>query len=140
MKIIKGNIWSCHSKGYIVIPTNGVVKNNGENVMGAGLALQAKNKYPCLPILLGSELKERGNIPILFKHYKIITFPTKNHYKDKSDINLIERSCYYLSNLIIPQEEIYMPKIGCGCGQLIWKEVKSIIDKHLPEINIVDFN
>ena len=40
MKEVKGDIWNFYNKGYwIVIPTNGTVKRNGEAVMGRGVAL-----------------------------------------------------------------------------------------------------
>jgi len=45
MEIIKGDIWNLHKVGWIIIPTNGFVKKNGENVMGRGLAKQVKDKY-----------------------------------------------------------------------------------------------
>lgn len=45
LKEITGDIWDFWNRGhYIVIPTNGSVKKNGEAVMGKGLALQAKEK------------------------------------------------------------------------------------------------
>ena len=40
---IKGSLWSYRTCGYLVIPTNGLIKNNGFAVMGRGLALQCAN-------------------------------------------------------------------------------------------------
>jgi len=33
-----------------------------------------------------------------------------------------------------------MPKVGCGNGKLKWEEVEPIIEKYLPNINIVDWS
>ena len=43
---INGNIFDFIKTGYSVcIPTNGIVKSNGNAVMGAGLALSFAQKY-----------------------------------------------------------------------------------------------
>lgn len=55
MKETTGNIWKYHERGcWIVITTNGDVKQDGSNVMGRGIALQAKKQYPLLPFTLGT--------------------------------------------------------------------------------------
>ena len=48
-------------KGAIGIPTNGYVSRNGVGVMGAGLAKQAKIKFPGIEYDLGNLLKTEGN-------------------------------------------------------------------------------
>jgi len=62
MKEITGDIWDFYEKGFwIVITTNGNVKDNGEAVMGKGIALQARQRYPLLPSMLGKGILEIGN-------------------------------------------------------------------------------
>lgn len=59
-----GNLWDFYrteSDCFIVIPTNGVLKSNGEAVMGAGLAKQAAQRFPTLPQLLGQAIRHTGN-------------------------------------------------------------------------------
>lgn len=47
------DIWSLVDEGAIGIPTNGFVTRNGAGVMGAGLAYDAKNRYPGIGIHSG---------------------------------------------------------------------------------------
>lgn len=59
-----GNLWDFHRTDlecFIVIPTNGVLKANGDAVMGAGLAKQAAQRFPTLPKLLGQAIRDTGN-------------------------------------------------------------------------------
>lgn len=141
INIIKDDIWNYYKKGYIVIPTNGVIKNNGENVMGRGLALQVKKKYSEFPKLLGDNLKQYGNVPLIFTEYKFITFPVKHYWWEKADLKLIKNSAQLLGKEWIHKPElIYMPKIGCGNGHLNWEDVVPIIEEYLPLVTIIDFN
>lgn len=135
MKEIRGNIWDYHYEGnWVVITTNGVVKANGEAVMGKGIALQAKLRYPELPYELGRAIKMYGNRVILLdgvtKLRKMFSFPTKHHWRDKSDLGLIEESAKQLA-AIAPKEKIYIVRPGCSNGQLDWKDVKPILERYL---------
>ena len=80
MNTLKGNIFDFKGDA-ICITTNGIVKSNGDAVMGAGIALQAAQIYPQLPKKLGSLLKEHGNhVAVLMElenEPAIIAFPTK---------------------------------------------------------------
>lgn len=137
MKEVKNDIWSLWEKGYfIVIPTNGIVKKNGENVMGKGLALQAKNKFPTLPKSLGAVIKLSGNVVVRFNEWRIITFPTKHDWREKASLELIERSCIDLVNILDvsgTKTPVYIPKVGCGYGNLDWEDVKPILERCLDD-------
>ena len=122
---IKGDIWSYHKKGqYICITTNGVVKENGECVMGRGVALQAKQLYPFLPKRIGDWIKKEGNIPYIDEELRIITLPVKNHWKEKADIELIKQSILHLK-VLSHLGPFYTVRPGCGNGGLDWEEVKN---------------
>lgn len=138
MKEITGNIWSYHRKECcIVVTTNGIVKDNGEAVMGRGIALEAKSKFPALPRRLGKQIKVHGNRVFLFADFHIITFPTKHSWRDnKSDIGLIERGARQLaslSNCGLVAPPVYLVRPGCGNGGLDWEIVKPILGKHLDD-------
>lgn len=149
MQEITGNIWDYHEKGHwIVITTNGTIKKNGSCVMGRGVALQAAKKFPDLPALIGQHLRDRGNdcfsVPIL----GIISFPTKHNWWEKSDLNLIEKSCKELVNLINNPcrgmetiSKVYLVRPGCSNGKLDWKDVKPILEKYLDDrFAVVEWN
>ena len=140
MKNFKGNIFDYIQRvDAICVTTNGVVKANGHNVMGAGLAKQFANRYPSLPSLVGAHIKYHNNTTNTFtipqQKAKVISLPTKNNWKDKSDISLIEQS---LTKLVqIADDEDYkfviLTKPGCGLGGLKWVDVKPICEKLLDD-------
>ena len=72
LKIIKKDIWDIHNFGEtIVVTTNGTVRRDGCAVMGAGVAKEAKERYPNFPFELGYRLKEHGNYLFYFKKYAL---------------------------------------------------------------------
>ena len=140
MKEIKGNIWDYYDKGnWIVITTNGTVKVNGEAVMGRGVALQAKQKFPSLPGELGKTLKMAGNQLHTFPHYRIITYPVKHRWEEKASPFLINQGAYQLSMYAdsLRLDLVYMVRPGCGNGGLDWKNVKPILEKYLDDRFII---
>ena len=140
--VIHGDIWKYHKDGYyIVVPTNGYVKANGECVMGRGLALQAKTKFVDLPKLLGTLIRTHTNQVYAFPSFRIFTFPVKHNWYEQANLYLIEKSCtelmHYTEPLLVTyipgiKLPIYLPKVGCGNGKLDWDVVGTVIDNCLP--------
>jgi hypothetical protein len=131
----KCNIWD---KRYICIPTNGTLDKKNKLVMGAGLALQAKTLHPILPFIWGEIIKEYGiNVygTWVSPHYMIM-FPTKYHWKENSDIELIEKSAKYLSKMDF-DDKVYLPKVGCGLGGLNWYDVEKVLSPILYDRFVV---
>lgn len=142
MKIIKGkNIWDTKATN-ICITTNGITKNNGEAVWGAGIAKQAKERWKPLPSLHAKFLKQHGHVfgllaTVQIKPFhdkkSIFTFPTKYHWKDKSDIRLIVQSAEQLvrySILYTPSElrNYAIPAPGCNNGGLDFDYVMAVLE------------
>lgn len=127
----------------IVIPTNGVVKDDGRLVMGAGVAKQAKDRFRDIDLILGKKVASNGNYVhvIDFEFDKIIfSFPTKHHYNESSDIKLIEKSIKQLCNQTnwCELNEVYLPRVGCGLGNLDWiTEVKPLLSGYLDDRFII---
>jgi hypothetical protein len=134
MKEIIVNLWDFHKDGnWIVIPTNGEVNKDGLAVMGKGLALEAKNKFPRLTTELGVQISYFGNRLFAFDKFKIITFPTKYSWRDKSDICLIavsasqlkdyvdESTNEWINEKVTFKTPVYLPRVGCGNGGLDWR-------------------
>lgn len=130
MKEIRGNLWDAPDD-YKIITTNGMVARSGELVMGKGVALDAKLKYPALPKLLGSYVKAYGNIPMIIHDYNLMTFPTKNHWMDKSDLELIKMSAIKVYNMLPREATAALVRPGCGHGGLNWADVKPMIENIL---------
>lgn len=133
---IKGNIWSMRDNGYIVVSTNGIVKD-GLNIMGKGTAAQAKMKFPDLPHQLGKLILEKGNHLYFFPEYRLITFPVKQHWAQNANMHFIRRSAQELKKLQQHMHyrddysHIYLPKVGCGSGKLEWEDVKPVLEEYL---------
>jgi hypothetical protein len=137
MQEIFEDIWKQHKQGrWVVITTNGDIKNDGTCVMGRGVAKQAADRFPELPYELGKRIVSAGNVVNVFEDLKIITLPVKHHWKDKADLNLIEKS---LQQLVAwadkpPRKhgKFYMVRPGCSNGKRDWEsEVKPLCEKYL---------
>lgn len=142
----------CNTGDALCVTTNGVIKKDGRLVMGAGIAKEIKNRFPGVDSILGKYVSKYGNrvfrvgkVNFSEKSITLFSFPTKNHWKDKSDLNLIEQSCIQLKQLVNKfriEGDIYIPAPGCNNGGLNWeKEVKTVVEKHLDEDRyIICFN
>lgn len=140
---LNGNIWYFSDWNFwIVIPTNGDIKNTGEAVMGAGLAKQAAKRFPFLPLELGKHLKAHGNRVFAFSAKQILTFPTKHRWVEDSSLYLIEQSTEQLLVLVDKHElkpPFYLPHVGCGNGKRTWDEVEPILKDILDDRFVVVF-
>ena len=132
-----GDLWTYPAE-YRCITTNGIVGNNGL-IMGKGIALQAKLKYPNLPKTLGQYIERWGNRPFILLAEKLITFPTKKHYKDSSDIWLIKNSAELIIEIVnkFKIKSVAMSRPGCGNGGLAWDFVKPWIENIFDDRFIV---
>ena len=142
MKEVFGDLWEFD--GIIAITTNGFVKRDGSCVMGRGCAKEAAVRFEWLPRKLGAAISKHGNHVFYFPEYRLITFPVKHVWWEPADPKLIERSARELletiNNLKIT-EPVYLPRPGCGNGQLRWENVKEILSPILKsdQINIVTY-
>lgn len=124
------------------ITTNGILRENGKAIMGAGVALQARDRYLKegidLETILGRLIKRHGN-HVYYLGNNLFSFPTKHHWKEKSDIELIKRSVRELVLLVdkLDYKRILLTRPGCGQGGLEWKNVKPIIQHILDNRFII---
>lgn len=137
LKYLKGDMWKYYNpqdNTMFGILTNGMLKNDGENVMGKGVALQCKNLFPLIPKILGTMIRFGGN-HVYYLGSKLFSFPTKHHWFGPSDLNLIARSAKELMSLkeLYGWRWIILPKPGCGEGGLIWEQVEQILSPILSE-------
>jgi hypothetical protein len=128
----------------ICITTNLTRKNNGDAVMGAGIALAAAKAWPNLPAVYGDHLRSNptGRADTLLpwqpddKTSTIVMFPTKDHWKDKSILSLIDNSFKQLVQMadIYKWTNVCLPRPGCSLGGLNWeREVHPLATFHLDE-------
>lgn len=122
------------------ITTNGVLDSQGRNVMGKGVALQAKEKSPTLPAIFGAGITLYGNhVYWPNENPSFLSFPTKNHWRDPSNTLLIARSCCELATLARKFDHFtfYLPRPGCGVGGLKWSDVSKICSEWFEGVNNV---
>lgn len=116
---VKGDLWKTPCN-WICVPTNGIVKADGEAVMGKGVALQCLQQIWNAPMVLGEKIQKHGNnvheigrftrdtyVPKVdrTKHYEmgivtveVYSFPTKHDYRNPADLELIEQSCEQIAS------------------------------------------
>ena len=133
IQYVTGDIFNSNVQA-LVNPVNTV------GVMGKGLALQFKKKYP-------DNFKEyakackNGELTIgkMFVYTEnqlnnkkiIINFPTKISWREKNKLEYIIEG---LKNLYVTVKRlniysIAIPPLGCGLGGLLWEDVKKEIEK-----------
>jgi hypothetical protein len=130
----KGSIWRVKGDA-LCIPTNGATRKDGCAVMGRGLALSARKKWPDLPKQLGALLREHGNrvhlLPPKHGNMLVFSFPSKPTgdpwpgtpgWQMDSSVLIIERSCEQLIRMadLYHLKRVLLPRAGCGNGNLNW--------------------
>jgi len=137
-----GNMWE-EKCDWLCITTNGMIRSDGKAVMGAGVALQAKHRFKGIDETLAQKLRLRGNIVSLIAKdgdKLILSFPTKNNWRDKSDIALIRNSAIQLKagfDKARIKPIVVIPRPGCSNGGLDWEHVRDVIAPILVEDNFV---
>jgi O-acetyl-ADP-ribose deacetylase (regulator of RNase III) len=126
---------------------------NTVGVMGKGIALQFKQKWPENFRAYEAAYK-RGEIRVgemfvfdaggLVKPNFIINFPTKRHWRERSRIEYIETGLIDLARQIkrLGIRSIALPPLGCGNGGLAWPEVRALIVgalETLPDVDVLLF-
>lgn len=133
---IKGNIFESNAAALV----NAV---NTVGVMGKGIALEFKNRYPENNKIYktacdNGELKTGNVLAVKETDDKmIINFPTKALWKDASKYEYIKNGLKALKYKIKKQDlkSIAMPALGCGLGGLKWEIVKELIENELSSTN-----
>jgi len=126
----------------VFVTTNDVIKRDGSLVMGAGAALRMTYDFPDAPKTFGQALLQTTSDPYgvlwtttIYSHREIDIgiFQTKRHFKDASDLGLVEYSTACLKSYAdkFPEYNIYLNYPGIGRGGLSDRDVYPII-KTLP--------
>ena len=137
----KGNLWNF--KGIHCITTNGFVNSYGNAVMGRGCAKEASLRYSGLSSKLATRLENGGNHVYCFPEEGLITFPVKHVWWNPADLKLILTSSQELMVLVQRMNlagQLYLPRPGCGNGNLDWKDVKPVIEPILSDqVTVITF-
>lgn len=134
IKYVKGDIFDSPSK--IIVDTVNTV-----GVMGKGIALEYKKRYPEMFVkyndLCKKKLLDIGNLYLWKESDKwILLFPTKAHWRNPSKLEYIEKGLMKFADNWdkLGADSIAFPRLGCGNGGLDWIEVKPLMEKYLNRI------
>lgn len=122
---------------------------NCVGVMGKGIALQFKNKWP-KNFRAYADACKKGDVAIgrmfvfeaggLIRPHFIINFPTKDHWRGQSRLEYIRDGLIDLVACIreLRIASIAIPPLGCGNGGLDWSVVRPMIEKAFASVESVD--
>jgi O-acetyl-ADP-ribose deacetylase (regulator of RNase III) len=135
---VSGNIFDAPAE-VLVMPVNCV------GVAGCGLALQFRERYPgwyrlyrecCRTgvLQIGCPVLHWGIEPM------VLSFPTKDHWRDPSRLEDIEMGLLKANELCIVHgiASIAYPKLGTGAGGLSWDEVRPLMEEYLRGLPLCD--
>lgn len=121
-----------------------VVTVNCVGIMGKGIALEAKNRYPELfeqyVAICNAGGMQLGR-PVFFPQLlppSVVLFPTKDHWRSFSKLSDIEAGLDYLVDHHRGWgiTSIAVPPLGCGNGGLEWAVVGPALFRRLSRLSI----
>lgn len=136
IEYIEGNIFN--SPAQVIVNTVNTV-----GVMGKGLALSFKKRYPQMfEVYKRACEKHQLTIGKLMLFYApdhwILMFPTKENWRNPSKFEYLEAGLKKFVNTYAEKgiTSIAFPKLGCGNGELSWNDVRPIMEKYLKPLPI----
>lgn len=147
MRIERNDIWDCLRRNYhVTIPVNCGWTRDYRNVMGRGLARDAKIRYPGCDLWLGKEHRFIASMGkpmgdpawlLVYPHAPLVFFPTKPlrtgspwlSWSGKSDKEMIGRLLVHFPAFADRHkiERIAVPLLGAGNGGLDMIEMRDFI-------------
>lgn len=114
---------------------------NCQGVMGAGLALAFRKRFPGLYEAYALACRE-GRLapgrPLLWTGSRpwVLLFPTKRSYRDRSHLEDIERWLRWVADHYRQEgiRSIAVPALGCGLGGLPWPAVQELVESYLGDL------
>ena len=141
IRYAQGNIFDSGCDA-LVNPVNCV------GVMGKGLALQFKHRFPANFTSYAAACRRRDLAPGRLHIFDagagvprlIVNFPTKRHWREASRLDDVARGLDALASAIASNRirSIAIPPLGCGLGGLPWPRVRTLILHHLSSLNHTD--
>lgn len=135
---------------------------NVRGVMGKGLASRAKYQFPDVYVVYQDVCRRRVlemGKPYLYKREIsldqaladepfslaenneskwFLLFPTKRHWRDRSNIGDIEKGLRWIRDHYRREgiKSLAIPALGCGLGGLEWREVGPLMCRYLADLDI----
>lgn len=136
IEYVEGDIFK--SPAQVIVNTVNTV-----GVMGKGLALSFKKRYPQMfEVYRKACEKHQFSIGKLMLYYApdhwILLFPTKMNWRNPARIEYLEEGLRKFVNTYAEKgiASIAFPKLGCGNGELAWSDVKPVMERLLKPLPI----
>lgn len=120
---------------------------NTVGVMGKGIALAFKNRFPANTQAYAAAC-QRGEVvtgrmfvtetPALLGPCWIVNFPTKQHWRDPSRLEWVQSGLKDLRRFLLAQgvQSVALPALGAGLGGLSWPAVRAEIAAALADLPV----
>ena len=136
IRYIEGDIFK--SPAQVIVNTVNTV-----GVMGKGIALEFKKRYPDMfqayrDICDKRKLKT-GSLMLYYEpDHWVLLFPTKENWRNPSRMEYIEAGLAKFCRTYAEKgiTSVAFPKLGCGNGELNWSEVQPVMEKYLKDLPI----
>jgi O-acetyl-ADP-ribose deacetylase (regulator of RNase III) len=139
VKFVQGDIFTSGADALV----NAV---NTKGVMGAGIALEFKKRFPQNFDAYQAACESGFSVgELLFfeeSGYWIINFPTKADYRALSKIEYIEQGLQALAEQL-PRygfKSVALPALGCGLGGLRWCDVRPLMETYLGNVENMEIS
>ena len=136
LKYVEGDLFS--SPAQVLVNTVNTV-----GVMGKGIALEFKKRYPEMFLKYKDQCDKHklvvGKLMLWYEpDHWLLQFPTKEHWRNPSKLEYIEKGLMAFVRKYADYNisSIAFPKLGCGNGELDWNEVKTLMEKYLKNLPI----
>lgn len=115
---------------------------NCVGVMGKGLALQFKQRFPAYfsayaAACAAGEVR-LGRVHVVSLDRCFISFPTKGHFRSRSKLPDVAAGLDDLARVIssLGLRSVAVPPLGAGLGGLSWSDVEPLIATKLGQLNV----
>lgn len=136
IEYIEGDIFE--SPAQVIVNTVNTV-----GVMGKGLALSFKQRYPEMferyKSVCEKHLLTVGKLMLFYEpDHWLLLFPTKENWRNPSKLEYIEKGLMKFVQTYAEKNitSIAFPRLGCGNGELDWNKVKPLMERYLKKLPI----
>ena len=136
IRYIEGDIFN--SPAQVLVNTVNTV-----GVMGKGIALEFKKRYPDMfqtyKEICDKRKLKTGSLVLCYEpDHWILLFPTKEHWRNPSRLDYIEAGLSKFSRTYAEKgiTSIAFPRLGCGNGELNWADVQPVMERYLRDLPI----
>lgn len=120
---------------------------NCVGVMGCGVALEFKKRYPAMFREYRRVCQVRKIEPGVLWYYRmpdnklVVNFPTKDDWRKPSQYPYITKGLSQLRRLLLDCDlgtSVAIPALGCGHGGLDWNIVLDLIKEYLNNLDSIE--